>query len=78
MKVSMDGLRKNLTQSFNEFIINIKATDIFENMDNSETEKLENVRAMIGSLNCCYDPDDKDDWKDLSDIHLEDVQEGEE
>ena len=72
MKVSMNGLRKNLTHSFNEFMIDIKRTNTFDNMNDREIDSLESLRAMIGSLNCCYYPEDKEDWDDLSDMKIED------
>ena len=74
MQVSMDGLRKNLTQSFNEFIYLIKDSDTFKNMNDREIDQLANIRMFIGSLNCCYDPNDKDDINDLSDIYLREVE----
>ncbi len=64
MKVCMNGLRKNLTNSFNEFMDLIKEKGTLDNMDDWEKDQLENIRMFIGGLNCCYDPDNKNDWDD--------------
>lgn len=77
--VSVDGFRMNLSRAFNEFIVSIKDdnanhVNIFDDIDNEQKEKLEEIRRMIGALNCIYDDDpDANDFTNLSEIKLETI-----
>lgn len=72
----MDGLRKNLSSSYNSFVRQMKYDEDFNNLTETQKDKLDDLRGMIGALNCCYDPDDKEDWNEI-DIILSDVFEDE-
>ena len=60
MKASFNGVRKRLTNSFNELI------KTFEERPNEQLiDKLDEVRDYIVTLNCMYDPDCKDDMDEI-------------
>lgn len=62
MKVSMNGLRRNLSIELNTSI------HAFNIGDNEELKNsLENIRSYVGALNSVYDEDDKEGFSDLSD-----------
>ena len=82
MKVSMDGLRKNLTGSFNRFVRMLKDEDFFgdstfEKLSQEDVDALEELRCMIAGLNCVYSEDDED-FTDLGDLWLRPVSEEDE
>lgn len=69
MNVNLDGLRNQLTHSFNEL-----SADLDDAISNGEVEsfrqddlieKLNNVGQMVGVLNCVFD-NDNDGFNDLS------------
>jgi len=65
MKVSFDGARRNLANSYNRiadqlnFGIPLSNNDLKEDMDN--------LMSAIGGMLCMYDPNNETDCKDLSD-----------
>jgi hypothetical protein len=81
VKVSMDGLRKNLTGSFNRFVRMLKDEDYFgnstfEKLSQEDVDALDELRRMIGGLNYVYSDDE--DFNDLVDLKLEPVYEEDE
>jgi len=82
MNVSMNGLRKNLTGAFNRFVRMLKDEDwsgdsSFEKLSQEDVEALEELRQMVGALNCVYSEGDET-FIDLSDLALEPVGEEDE
>lgn len=69
MKVSFDGLRKNIAQAYNGLartINNIDVDEINESTQSELNETCDELRAMLGWLMLVQDEDDKDDCNDLS------------
>ena len=60
MKVSFDGLRINLAESFNEMVRTLNGTDLRQ----SQMDSIENLRGMIGGLLCIYDGENITDLSD--------------
>ena len=77
MKVSFDGLRRNIAGSFNEMVRKLDGADLRE----SQMEAIENLRGSIGGLLSIYDSTADNDFHDLSDrvklLHISDVYKGE-
>lgn len=75
MKISFDGLRKEIAYDYNNVI---DAVNQFEDLPYDAKKVLEslkielyNLRASIGGLLACYDSEQMpDDFNDLSDIRL--------
>lgn len=67
MKVSFDGLRKNIAQAYNDHARTInKLEDIDECELNELKETCEELRAMLGWLMLVQDDEEPDDCNDLS------------
>ena len=67
MKISFDGLRKNIADDFNELV-----KQIFQTLEDQDVEDLREhvgkLRGSLGGLMCCYDSNQiPDDFNDLSD-----------
>lgn len=63
MKVSFDGLRKNIAGDFNDLAKRIKYLDL----DNDLSAEMNTLRSSIGGLLACYDSKEMpDDFNDLS------------
>ncbi len=70
MKVSFDGLRRNLARSYNELFRAIHEPydeQIEELQKENIAEALQDLRQMIAVLLCVYDDDDKEDMNCLID-----------
>ena len=86
MKVSMNGLRRNMAHAFNEFAIHQKemlekdefdSITVYEYQKDENTELLAKLRMHIANLMICYEPGDED-FRDLSDeIQVVEIGEGE-
>lgn len=63
MKVSFDGMRRNIARSYNEMAIKLKDIPLDEN----QKEAIEQLRSNIGGLLCVYD-DEVPDCNDLSEM----------
>lgn len=62
MKISFDGLRKNIAEDFNALIETIKSSPSAD-----LCEDIGDLRASVGALLCCYDQlQMPDDFNDLS------------
>lgn len=64
MKVSFDGIRKNIARSYNEVV------RCFVDESEQETEEaLMELRQRLRALMACYDPEKQpEDFNDLDDI----------
>ena len=63
MKVSFDGLRRNIAGDFNNLAERIKYLDL----ENDLSAEMNILRGSIGGLMACYDPEQMpDDFNDLS------------
>ncbi len=73
MKVSFDGLRKNIARAYNDLAQSMLNYDDKETID----ERMDDLRSMIGGLLAVYIPDDPDgDCNNLADdVKLIDVAE---
>jgi len=76
MKVSFDGLRRNISKDFNNLALEIK--DLGETISNFERENIHRLsnelRYSIGCLLSCYDKDQQpEDFNDLSDVELKEL-----
>ncbi len=71
MKVSFDGLRRNIAFDFNQLTKELNSVSV----DEEEVIKLTNqLRSSIGCLLSCYDKNQQpDDFNDLSDLELEEL-----
>lgn len=71
MKVSMNGLRKNMVSAYERAISGYR--EITEGRDQSEfhllKSGLDDLRSMIGGLLCTYEPGNPD-FIDMSDVDL--------
>lgn len=69
MKISFDGLRRNIVRDFNSLVSTIKSAPSADLCDD-----VNNLRASIGCLLSCYDKDQQpDDFNDLSNVELEEL-----
>ncbi len=72
MNVSFDGLRKNMATAHEE-LFNVLEEASSQNSWRLEESiekaklKMDELTRFIGGLMCCYDPNEKDDFNDLSD-----------
>lgn len=75
MKISFDGLRRNIGWDFNSVVLEIKDLNIdYEDQRSNLKELVNNLRSSIGGLLACYDKDEQpDDFNDLSDMELEEL-----
>ena len=75
MNTYIDGIRSNLSKSFNNFLglINDDNSKIFRLMSEEEKDHLENIRIFLNLLNASYDDTYYNDWNDLSKIELKQV-----
>lgn len=63
MKISFDGLRRNIAGDFNDLAKRIKYLDL----DNDLSAEMNILRSSIGGLLACYDSKEMpDDFNDLS------------
>jgi len=65
MKVSFDGLRRNIALCWNEYIESLSSE-----WESDRLEALDNLRFNISNLMCVYDDNIADDCNDLSDIKI--------
>lgn len=87
MRVSMDGLRRNATNSMTELCNAIEEmftddryNDISEEHKKSVTNAFNNAGRMVTTFNCLYDDNEKDDFNDMSDVdckYLEEIEDEE-
>lgn len=74
MKVSFDGIRKNIAGAYNTMVISLDGQEL----NDSQKDAIDGLRSMIFGLLCIYDDSDKEGFSDLSDkiklqrIYLED------
>lgn len=74
MKVSFDGLRKNLVGAYEETITAYRDAVEENGCDDSFSglkDGLDNMRSMIAALLCCYDDEaikKDDDFHDLGEL----------
>ena len=72
MNVSMNGLRKNLSNATKDLMEQvaelIKKHEEYEGEYESLIKRMDEVRGYVGTLNCISNPDDKD-FQEI-DIHL--------
>ena len=76
MKVSFDGLRRNIGWEFNDLMLEIKDLGIdYEDQRSNLKALANNLRSSIGCLLACYDTNQQpDDFNDLSDdLELEEL-----
>jgi len=66
LKVSMDGLRRNLSNATKDLMEEL-AEVIKENDIECDDllKKMNEVRGMVGMMNCVYDPDNSDDMNEI-------------
>ncbi len=73
MKVSMDGLRKNLSGAYNTYMRLVKMNGTISQFNGDEMDALEEIRQYIGALNCVESDNPDDLMTDLEHIELEKV-----
>lgn len=84
MKVSMDGLRQNMTGDFNK--LKFAIDDIIEDARSSVSEELlselkakfDQAAQNVNILNCVYDPEAKGDFSNLSHLRVNSFDDGSE
>ena len=69
MKVSVDGLRRNLMNAYNKSVRGYRELSEFCDIDDlfDLKEGLDELRQMIGGLMCVYSPDPSDLMTDMAD-----------
>lgn len=71
MKISFDGLRKNIAADFNTLVEEIRSEELNIDKGSSLSESVHQLRCSIGILLCCFDKDQMpDDFNNLSEIKL--------
>lgn len=64
MKVSFDGLRKQIARDYNKIAYELSHANDPEDV----AERMQELRRSISCLLCCYDDKCPDDINDLSEI----------
>lgn len=76
MKVSMNGLRKNLSHHVSVLadLISEMKEDLGHDSFSELAEAMNDVIQDTNVLNCVFDPDNDADFTDLSDIEIEHIE----
>lgn len=75
MKVSFDGLRRNIAKDFNNLVGELRELELHSEFEKEQVSRLGNeLRCSLGCLLSCYDKNQQpDDFNDLSDLELEEL-----
>jgi hypothetical protein len=78
MKISFDGLRRNIAWEFNNLAAELAIIPLDQPIMPSHLERIKRfaneLRGSIGGMLCCYDENQQpEDFNDLSDLELEEL-----
>lgn len=67
MKISFDGLRKNIAVNFNALAEDVQDLESFMDKKTGLADRINKLRSSLGALMSCYDSEQMpDDFNDLS------------
>jgi hypothetical protein len=67
MKISFDGLRKNIAADFNALAEDVQDLESFLDRGTGFADGINKLRSSLGALMACYDSEQMpDDFNDLS------------
>jgi hypothetical protein len=76
MKISFDGLRRNIANDFNALVVEIISEDkkLGQGACLNLDDEVNRLRQSIGCLLACHDTHQQpDDFNDLSDVELKEL-----